>query len=309
MPDWDVQISLTENEHSISDLVVDSVDRVRMKLTLTDHDIPEAMRLLIEQEATDLLKKRDPQAIERNAPFLLSQGDLDRLHDLEWRHLEGLVDIYLKHAFLNVVKNLPLSRSDTGRPDAELAILVDSPNGCRRFVFALDKELPDLGIRTMGSVIRPKHWRPGIDRAGSAECDKAYRSLTDLEYRINDKHWKDWDHLHAHYVNRRDVFLTWDKGILSFSAGLRDELNLVVMKPDEYLEMVVVAAPAQESPTATQTATPSDSSNVDALAMWDDNKNGRISCAEARSHSIAPSSSGPSGIRIHGRPRQRRHCL
>ena len=304
MPDWDVQISLTENEHSISDLVVDSVDRVRMKLTLTDHDIPEAMRLLIEQEATDLLKKLDPQAIERNAPFLLSQGDLDRLHDLEWRHLEGLVDIYLKHAFLNVVKNLPLSRSDTGRPDAELAILVDSPNGCRRFVFALDedseprktigkipaltldtnlpfaiwakrpqattverlielasdekvslrvtnrihedvslpplsekiKELPDLGIRTMGSVIRPKHWRPGIDRAGSAEFDKAYRSLTDLEYRINDKHWKDWDHLHAHYVNRRDVFLTWDKGILSFSAGLRDELNLVVMKPDEYLD-------------------------------------------------------------------------
>ena len=54
------------------------------------------------------------------------------------------------------------------------------------------------------------------------------------------------------------------------------------------LEMVVVAAPAQESPTATQTVTPSDSSNVDALAMWDDNKNGRISCAEARSHSIAP---------------------
>ena len=53
-------------------------------------------------------------------------------------------------------------------------------------------------------------------------------------------------------------------------------------------EMVVVAAPVEESPATTQTPAPGDSSNVDALAMWDDNKNGRISCAEARSHGIAP---------------------
>ena len=51
-------------------------------------------------------------------------------------------------------------------------------------------------------------------------------------------------------------------------------------------EMVVVPAPVQDSPTATPT--PSSSSNVDALAMWDDNGNGRITCAEARRHGIAP---------------------
>ena len=28
--------------------------------------------------------------------------------------------------------------------------------------------------------------------------------------------------------------------------------------------------------------------DVDALAIWDDNGNGRISCAEARAHGIAP---------------------
>ena len=50
------------------------------------------------------------------------------------------------------------------------------------------------------------------------------------------------------------------------------------------LEMVIAPAPAQGSPTPT----PTPGSSVDALAMWDDNNNGQISCAEARGHGIAP---------------------
>ena len=34
--------------------------------------------------------------------------------------------------------------------------------------------------------------------------------------------------------------------------------------------------------------TPTPSNDVDALALWDDNGNGRITCAEARAHGIAP---------------------
>ena len=34
--------------------------------------------------------------------------------------------------------------------------------------------------------------------------------------------------------------------------------------------------------------TPAPSTDVDALAQWDDNGNGRITCAEARAHGIAP---------------------
>lgn len=49
------------------------------------------------------------------------------------------------------------------------------------------------------------------------------------------------------------------------------------------LEMVVVPASAEESPSSETTP-----SNIDALAMWDDNKNGRITCDEARKHGIAP---------------------
>lgn len=75
-------------------------------------------------------------------------------------------------------------------------------------------------------------------------------------------------------------------------------------------EMVVASDTGQASPTVTSTATPTTtptatltptptstplpsptsqpSSGVDALALWDDNGDGRITCAEARNHGIAP---------------------
>ena len=51
-------------------------------------------------------------------------------------------------------------------------------------------------------------------------------------------------------------------------------------------EMVVVPAPIREPTSAIPT--PSSSPSVDALAMWDDNRDGRITCSEAREHGIAP---------------------
>ena len=57
-------------------------------------------------------------------------------------------------------------------------------------------------------------------------------------------------------------------------------------------EMVVLApgasATATATPTTTTRTTPTPSIDVDALALWDDNRNGRITCAEARAHGIAP---------------------
>ena len=50
--------------------------------------------------------------------------------------------------------------------------------------------------------------------------------------------------------------------------------------------MVVVARGAPTLATATPASTPAGA--IDALAMYDDNRNGRISCAEARAHDIAP---------------------
>ena len=55
-------------------------------------------------------------------------------------------------------------------------------------------------------------------------------------------------------------------------------------------EMVVLApeTSATTTPTRAVPGTPSPSPDVDALALWDDNGNGRITCAEARAHGIAP---------------------
>lgn len=50
------------------------------------------------------------------------------------------------------------------------------------------------------------------------------------------------------------------------------------------MEPIVCAAPA---PTASDSA-PDTAGGEDALARWDDNGNGRITCAEARRHGIAP---------------------
>ena len=55
-------------------------------------------------------------------------------------------------------------------------------------------------------------------------------------------------------------------------------------------EMVVLVPGTSTiaTPTPTAAATPTQSPDVDALALWDDNGNGRITCAEARAHGIAP---------------------
>ena len=42
------------------------------------------------------------------------------------------------------------------------------------------------------------------------------------------------------------------------------------------------------SPTTAATPTPVPAPDLGALAMYDDNGNGRITCAEARAHGIAP---------------------
>ena len=50
---------------------------------------------------------------------------------------------------------------------------------------------------------------------------------------------------------------------------------------------MIVRAPGTSS-AATSTPTPTPAGVVDALAMYDDNGNGRITCTEARAHGIAP---------------------
>ena len=62
----------------------------------------------------------------------------------------------------------------------------------------------------------------------------------------------------------------------------------------ESTEMVMLepgaaeAAIATPTPTSVNSSTPTPTSDADALGLYDDNRNGRITCAEARDHGIAP---------------------
>ena len=83
------------------------------------------------------------------------------------------------------------------------------------------------------------------------------------------------------YVNRvvqvrREYGLTIDR----VEADAIDQ----VLAGCESTELIILEPGA----AVTATATPTPTSDEDALAMYDDNRNGRITCAEARAHGIAP---------------------
>ena len=72
--------------------------------------------------------------------------------------------------------------------------------------------------------------------------------------------------------------LTVDQAEVDAIKGVLDGCDSV--------EMVIVEPDAE--PTLTPTAQPTAMPAIDALAMYDDNGDGRITCAEARRHGIAP---------------------
>ena len=74
---------------------------------------------------------------------------------------------------------------------------------------------------------------------------------------------------------RREYGLTIDRAEADAIDG--------VLAGCESTEMVVL-----ELGRSVATATPTPGPDVDALALYDDNGNGRITCAEARAHRIAP---------------------
>ena len=93
------------------------------------------------------------------------------------------------------------------------------------------------------------------------------------------------------YVNRVvQVRLEYGLTIDRAEADAIDQ----VLTGCESTEMVMLepgaaeAAIATPTPTSVNSSTPTPTSDADALALYDDNRNGRITCAEARAHGIAP---------------------
>ena len=81
---------------------------------------------------------------------------------------------------------------------------------------------------------------------------------------------------------RREYGLTIDRA----EADAAD--RILARCQSTQMVMLAQGTSATATPTPTAAATPTQSPHVDALALWDDNGNGRITCAEARGHGIAP---------------------
>jgi hypothetical protein len=114
-------------------------------------------------------------------------------------------------------------------------------------------QLPTLGIARIGKVARAGTWVIGEDVLGSGIFE-GFR--LDLEDRRKPREPKlpdirDWDHLHTHYVNGRDIFLTWDKAILRLADVLLETFGVHVMTPEQYLEKRSERAPQVESSVET----------------------------------------------------------
>jgi hypothetical protein len=99
-------------------------------------------------------------------------------------------------------------------------------------------QLSQLLIEETGTVARAGLWQIGRDMLGDELFEDFY---TQLESERGESDpllpgWKDWDHLHAHMLQGRDVFLTWDDPILRLATKLFAEFGIRVMRPDEYLD-------------------------------------------------------------------------
>jgi hypothetical protein len=146
-----------------------------------------------------------------------------------------IMEYWQNRANVEVIEEL-LRLSDEGQIDLAVTsrIREDIP---RSPLSDRMNQLHEIGIQETGSVTRLGHWVLGRDRLG----DDAFVSFTQRMEAIFERRsqpppdWRDWDHLHAHHLQQRDVFLTWDRAILSIAEDLRVEFGMVVLAPEEYL--------------------------------------------------------------------------
>ena len=105
-------------------------------------------------------------------------------------------------------------------------------------------ELRELNINETGSVTRLGYWVLGRDMLGDEAFEQSRPNMCALaqEYGKRPPDWRDWDHLHAHYLLKRDVFLTWDEGIVCLSSELKARFGVLVMRPEDYLRIFAIAS-------------------------------------------------------------------
>ena len=98
--------------------------------------------------------------------------------------------------------------------------------------------LQEIGISVTGSVFRLDVSALGSgDMLGSDIAMDVFESVTESLASQGQPapDWRDWDHVHGHYLSGRDILLTWDKDILRAAPQLKAQLQINIMKPEEFI--------------------------------------------------------------------------
>ena len=110
----------------------------------------------------------------------------------------------------------------------------------------VEQFISDYYIRTIPSIMRCSFdskaerflLNPKFNQPGSTEFLKSAESIINNFFRPKGETppgYLDWDHLHAHYLSRRDIFLTDDQKILKIEEQLKEELGIVIMSLEDFL--------------------------------------------------------------------------
>ncbi|HCK67135.1 MAG TPA: hypothetical protein DHW49_12800 [Anaerolineae bacterium] len=100
-------------------------------------------------------------------------------------------------------------------------------------------ELPELQITETGSIARFGYWLlDGREMFGDQKFGDFLSTASELAKQRGKTppDWRDWDHVHTHYLLQRDMFLTWDDGIICLSKELKNIFDVNVIRPDEFLQ-------------------------------------------------------------------------
>ena len=101
-------------------------------------------------------------------------------------------------------------------------------------------ELPLLKVQQIGSVFVLGYSSLGggdmLSDDEFPEVEGRMEDIFDRQGRVKSRpDWRDWEHIHGHYLNGRDVFITWDRPILDAAGELKSQLGIKVMKPEDFL--------------------------------------------------------------------------
>jgi len=98
------------------------------------------------------------------------------------------------------------------------------------------KALKEIGINKRPSVTRLERpgfraWVLGEDLLG----DDEFARFSEYQ-KTKEPDWRDWDHVHAHYLLKRHVFLTYENSLLRLTETLRMQFGIALMAPGVFLQ-------------------------------------------------------------------------